>query len=124
MSCRRATRSVSGCSGRPWSRWPRQTARRHRRTAPATRWTPRPDSSTVEVREITFGHRVERVERVWQRAAAMSAIRITVAGASGRMGRTLLRALTEAADLKLAFALERPGHGDLGRDAGTISGLP
>ena len=53
----------------------------------------------------------------------MSAIRITVAGASGRMGRTLLRALAEAADLKLAFALERPGHADLGRDAGTLSGL-
>jgi len=54
----------------------------------------------------------------------MSAIRITVAGASGRMGRTLLHAIAEATDLKLAFALERPGHADLGRDAGMLAGLP
>ncbi len=54
----------------------------------------------------------------------MSAIRITVAGASGRMGITLLHAIAEAADLKLAFALERAGHANLGRDAGTLSGRP
>ncbi len=53
-----------------------------------------------------------------------SSLRITVAGASGRMGRTLIRALAEAEDLRLAFALERSGHSDLGRDAGTIAGLP
>src|SRR5215471_3997632 len=54
----------------------------------------------------------------------MSAIRITVAGASGRMGRTLIQALAEASDMKLGFALERSGHADLGRDAGTLAGLP
>jgi len=54
----------------------------------------------------------------------MTAIRITVAGASGRMGRTLIRALAETQDMKLAFALERPGHPDLGKDAAVLAGLP
>src|SRR4051812_13574481 len=53
----------------------------------------------------------------------MSTIRVTVAGASGRMGRTLVRALAEAADMKLAFALERPGQASLGEDAGILAGL-
>jgi 4-hydroxy-tetrahydrodipicolinate reductase len=39
------------------------------------------------------------------------------------MGRTLIRALAEADDLKLAFALERPGHAELGKDAAILSGL-
>jgi 4-hydroxy-tetrahydrodipicolinate reductase len=54
----------------------------------------------------------------------MSALRIAVAGASGRMGRTLIRALAESEDLRLAFALERSGHPQLGQDAGTLAGLP
>ncbi len=53
----------------------------------------------------------------------MTAIRIAIAGASGRMGRTLLRAVADAPDMILSFALERAGHPDLGRDAGTLSGL-
>jgi 4-hydroxy-tetrahydrodipicolinate reductase len=53
----------------------------------------------------------------------MTAIRITVAGASGRMGRTLIRALAETQDMKLVFALERPGHPDLGKDAAVLAGL-
>ena len=57
-------------------------------------------------------------------AASPNPIRVTVAGASGRMGRTLIRALGETHDLKLAFALEREGHPDLGRDAGEFAGLP
>src|SRR5690242_20230234 len=54
----------------------------------------------------------------------MKTIRVTVAGASGRMGRTLIRALSETHDMQLVFALERSGHSELGRDAGTMSGLP
>jgi 4-hydroxy-tetrahydrodipicolinate reductase len=53
----------------------------------------------------------------------MTTIRIAVAGASGRMGRTLIAALGETSDMKLAGALERAGHGDLGKDAGTLAGL-
>ena len=53
----------------------------------------------------------------------MNPLRITVAGASGRMGRTLIRALAEAEDVRLAFALERSGHPDIGNDAGALAGL-
>ena len=54
----------------------------------------------------------------------MSDIRVTIAGASGRMGRTLIRALAEADNMRLAFALERSGHADLGKDASVLAGLP
>jgi len=54
----------------------------------------------------------------------MKTIRVTVAGASGRMGLTLIRAVADSQDMQLAFALERPGHTALGRDAATLAGLP
>jgi 4-hydroxy-tetrahydrodipicolinate reductase len=53
----------------------------------------------------------------------MTTIRIAVAGASGRMGRTLIAALGETPDMKLAAALERAGHADRGQDAGALAGL-
>ncbi len=53
----------------------------------------------------------------------MSGIRVVVAGASGRMGLTLIRALAESKDCVLAGALEAPHHPDLGQDAGTLAGL-
>lgn len=53
----------------------------------------------------------------------MTAIRIAVAGASGRMGRTLIAALSETPDMKLAAALERKGHADLGKDAAELAGF-
>jgi len=54
----------------------------------------------------------------------MTTIRVTVAGASGRMGRALVRALADAPEMQLAFALERDGHPDLGRDAGELADIP
>jgi len=54
----------------------------------------------------------------------MNPVRVTVAGASGRMGRTLIRAMAESEDLRLAHALEHSGHPDLGQDCGTLAGLP
>jgi 4-hydroxy-tetrahydrodipicolinate reductase len=53
----------------------------------------------------------------------MSGIRVVVAGASGRMGQTLIRALAGTKDCVLAGALESPHHPDLGQDAGTLAGL-
>jgi 4-hydroxy-tetrahydrodipicolinate reductase len=53
----------------------------------------------------------------------MSKIKIVVAGATGRMGQTLLRAIAESKDFTLHGALERAGHPDLGNDAGTLAGL-
>lgn len=44
-----------------------------------------------------------------------------ITGASGRMGQTLVR-LVQAAGLRLAGCLERPGHPWLGKDIGTCLG--
>jgi 4-hydroxy-tetrahydrodipicolinate reductase len=51
-------------------------------------------------------------------------LKIAVAGASGRMGRTLMEAILRDSELQLAAALERPGHPDLGREAGELAGMP
>ncbi|MCK0197046.1 4-hydroxy-tetrahydrodipicolinate reductase [Ancylobacter sp. 6x-1] len=54
----------------------------------------------------------------------MSQMRLVVVGASGRMGRTLVRAIAEAPDLVLAGAVEPEGSPHLGTDAGVLAGLP
>ena len=53
----------------------------------------------------------------------MNPIRLAVLGASGRMGRMLVRAIAEHPDCVLVGAAERPGSDVLGRDAGTLAGL-
>lgn len=53
----------------------------------------------------------------------MSEARIVIAGASGRMGRALIRVITENKTCALAGALEAAGHPDLGKDAGTLAGI-
>ncbi len=50
-------------------------------------------------------------------------LRIAVTGAAGRMGRAVIEALEEHAGLALAAAVERPGSGLLGADAGELAGL-
>lgn len=52
----------------------------------------------------------------------MSGIRIVVAGAGGRMGQALLRAIAEAPDFELVGALERKSHPDIGNDASVLAG--
>ncbi len=49
-------------------------------------------------------------------------LQITIFGANGRMGQTLLRLIAAADDLSLAGALTEPGHADIGRDAGELAG--
>ncbi len=49
--------------------------------------------------------------------------KIVVLGAAGRMGRALIRAVSEADGLALHAALETPGNATLGQDAGTLAGL-
>eukprot|EP01037_Dinobryon_pediforme_P027991 gene27991-31077_t len=51
-------------------------------------------------------------------------MRLVVAGAAGRMGRMLVRAIAETPGVRLHAALERPGSAALGQDAGTLAGLP
>lgn len=52
----------------------------------------------------------------------MSAVRIVIAGAAGRMGRALVRAVLEDPLCLLAGALEAPGHPELGADATVRAG--
>jgi 4-hydroxy-tetrahydrodipicolinate reductase len=47
---------------------------------------------------------------------------IVVTGASGRMGRMLVRAVDEAEGARLAGVTERPGHAWIGQDLGTAMG--
>src|SRR5206468_7722000 len=54
----------------------------------------------------------------------MSEMRLIVAGAGGRMGRALTRAIAETKGAVLAGALEAPGSELLGKDAGVLAGLP
>lgn len=50
--------------------------------------------------------------------------KIAIAGSSGRMGRTLLEATIQAADMKLFAALEKPDSPFLNKDAGELIGSP
>src|SRR5947209_10203218 len=54
----------------------------------------------------------------------MSDMRLVVMGAAGRMGRKLVRTITELPGVAVAVALERPGSDALGKDAGVVAGLP
>jgi len=53
----------------------------------------------------------------------MSDMRLVVAGAGGRMGRTLVKAIAETDGVVLAGAIEAPGAAVIGRDAGALAGL-
>ncbi|MFN5126754.1 MAG: 4-hydroxy-tetrahydrodipicolinate reductase [Bradyrhizobium sp.] len=54
----------------------------------------------------------------------MADMRLIVAGAGGRMGRTLVRVIDETPGAVLVGALEAPGSELLGKDAGVLAGLP
>jgi 4-hydroxy-tetrahydrodipicolinate reductase len=49
--------------------------------------------------------------------------RIAIAGASGRMGRTLVEAVLGAPDCSIGAALDMPGSPALGQDAGAFAGV-
>jgi 4-hydroxy-tetrahydrodipicolinate reductase len=53
----------------------------------------------------------------------MSEMRLVVAGAAGRMGRMLVRAIHETPGVTLHGALERSGSIALGQDAGLLAGV-
>ena len=48
---------------------------------------------------------------------------VVIAGAAGRMGSRLIALLAEEKDLRLAAAVEAPGHPALHRDAGEVAGV-
>jgi 4-hydroxy-tetrahydrodipicolinate reductase len=53
----------------------------------------------------------------------MSDMRLIVAGAGGRMGRTLIHAIAASKGVTLAAAVEAAGSAVIGRDAGELAGL-
>jgi 4-hydroxy-tetrahydrodipicolinate reductase len=53
----------------------------------------------------------------------MSDMRLIVVGAGGRMGRTLIKAISETPGLVLAGAVENGASPLIGQDAGTLAGL-
>jgi 4-hydroxy-tetrahydrodipicolinate reductase len=53
----------------------------------------------------------------------MADMRVVIAGAGGRMGRTLIQAIAATKGLALAGAVDAPGSAVIGRDAGELAGL-
>ena len=53
----------------------------------------------------------------------MADMRVVVAGAGGRMGRTLIKAIAETKGLVVAGVIDAPGSAVIGRDAGELAGL-
>jgi 4-hydroxy-tetrahydrodipicolinate reductase len=53
----------------------------------------------------------------------MADLKIVVTGASGRMGRTLIREIAQGSGITLCGALEMEGHPNLGLDSGTLAGM-
>lgn len=51
-------------------------------------------------------------------------MKITIAGASGRMGQMLIEAVLSSGDLELAGALDVPGSAAIGQDASAFLGRP
>jgi 4-hydroxy-tetrahydrodipicolinate reductase len=54
----------------------------------------------------------------------MAELRLVIAGAGGRMGRTLLRAIQEMPGFALAGAVDRADAAEIGADTGVLAGLP
>ena len=54
----------------------------------------------------------------------MADMRLIVAGAGGRMGRTLVKTISQTPGAVLTGALEAPSSELLGQDAGVLAGLP
>jgi 4-hydroxy-tetrahydrodipicolinate reductase len=53
----------------------------------------------------------------------MADMRLVVAGAGGRMGRTLIKAIAETNGVTLIGAVDAPGSPVIGRDAGELAGI-
>src|SRR5260221_2173929 len=54
----------------------------------------------------------------------MADMRLIVAGAGGRMGRALVRVISETPGAVVTGALEAPGSELLGKDSGMLAGIP
>lgn len=54
---------------------------------------------------------------------SLGPLSVAMHGATGRMGIRIIQLISQADDLKLSAAIERPGHARLGEDIGPIAGL-
>ncbi len=50
-------------------------------------------------------------------------MKVAIVGAAGRMGARLIQAVQESKNLQLSGATERPGHPQIGSDAGVLAGV-
>ena len=50
-------------------------------------------------------------------------IRVIINGACGRMGRLIIRGVSEQADMEIVGAIEFPEHPQIGSDAGVVAGI-
>ncbi len=77
--------------------------------------------------QIGINVHIERVSRQPRRIKNETrntmTLNIAIAGASGRMGRTLIEGVLRHKDLKLAAALEVPVNLNIGKDAGEFAGV-
>ena len=54
----------------------------------------------------------------------MSAIKIAVVGAGGRMGRMIIESTLKDGEVALVAAVDQPGAPWIGKDAGEMVGMP
>jgi 4-hydroxy-tetrahydrodipicolinate reductase len=66
---------------------------------------------------------IQRAVWAFYEEEIMSDMRLVVAGAGGRMGRTVIKAIAETDGVALAGAVEGPGSAVIGRDAGELAGI-
>src|SRR5690606_17197065 len=57
------------------------------------------------------------------REESMSDMGLAVVGAAGRMGQTLIQAISAIEGVRLVGAVERPGAPQIGADAGELAGV-
>src|SRR5215831_21344081 len=69
------------------------------------------------------GRSCAAIPRSGWRIEIMSDMRLIVAGAGGRMGRTLIHTIAATGGVALAGAVEAPGSAVIGRDAGELAGV-
>lgn len=48
--------------------------------------------------------------------------KLVITGAAGRMGKNIITVVRETGNAEIAAAVERPGHSDIGKDAGEVAG--
>ena len=131
---RRAREAGAAAQARPEAATPPQTggvgAERGAGCAAASAQAdkPQPEKPKEEQPKEERGRMLDKLESERMMTGEVSgmvhAMNIAIAGASGRMGRTLIETVLQAADMKLAAALEQKGNAHVGKDAGELAGAP